>query len=109
MNVISEINEYTQELVALRLVGGFDSDRNHIPALSCFRFDNRIQYQDLATKSEDFCDESASALALIILDILKDVPDLVYEGVRYSFDIKTFTDKSMRYLLHHVIAQVNDE
>lgn len=107
---IRALTPETEEICAIRLVGGFDSERKHYPALSIFRFDNKRHLELLADYAEAGCPESMDLIERLIIGELIHAKDLVFDGIRFVFDVQSFTEpKSLRWLAWEVLAQIIEE
>ncbi|WP_152606223.1 hypothetical protein [Pseudomonas plecoglossicida] len=107
---IRALTPETEEICAIRLVGGFDSERKHYPALNIFRFDNKRHLELLADYAEAGCPESIDLIERLIIGELIHAKDLVFDGIRFVFDVQSFTEpRSLRWLAWEVLAQIIEE
>lgn len=90
--VIKQLTPETQEICAIRLVGGFDSERKHYPALDLLRFDNKDGLAGIGIHAETGCHVSLRIIESFVIGELVRADDLVFDGVRYKFDIKGFSE-----------------
>lgn len=108
--VIKQLTPETQEICAIRLVGGFDSERKHYPALDLLRFDNKDGLAGIGTHAETGCHVSFRVIENLVIEELVRADDLVFNGVRYRFDIKGFSEpRCVEYLAWEVLAQIVEE
>ena len=107
---IKKLTPETQEICAIRLVGGFDSNRKHYPALPQLRFDNKIHLQGVAERAESGCVDSLSLLRRWVICSLVFAKDMMFDGVKYEFDVQSFSEpSSLDFLAWEVMAQVLDQ
>lgn len=107
---IKKLTPDTQAICAIRLVGGFDSNRKHYPALPQLRFDNKYHLEGIAGRAESGCSDSMQLLRRWVICSLVFARDLVFDGVIYEFDIQSFSEpSSLDYLAWEVMAQVLDK
>ncbi|MBK5417727.1 hypothetical protein [Pseudomonas sp. TH31] len=107
---IKSLTPETEEICAIRLVGGFDSKHRHYPALDLLRFDNKAQFELIADYAEAGCAQSVRTIENLLIGELIRAKDLVFEGVRYVFDVQSFTEpSSLKYLVWEVLAQIIEE
>ncbi|HGY9638075.1 TPA: hypothetical protein ACOJPK_003559 [Pseudomonas putida] len=107
---IRKLNQATQEICAIRLVGGFDSERKHYPALPQLRFDNKYHLQGIAERAESGCVDSLSLLRRWVICSLVFAKDMMFDGVKYEFDVQSFSEpSSLDFLAWEVMAQVLDQ
>ena len=107
---VQKLTPETQEICAIRLVGGFDSERNHHPALDLLRLENKQQLELIADYAEAGCAISLRTIENFIIGELARAEDLVFDGVRYVFNIQSFSEPSiLEYLAWEVLAQIIEE
>lgn len=107
---IKRLTPDTQDICAIRLVGGFDSNRKHYPALPQLRFDNKYHLAGVAERAESGCLDSMCLLRRWVICSLVFARDLIFDGIRYEFDIQSFSEPvSLDYLTWEVMAQVLDQ
>lgn len=107
---IRALDVHTAHICALRLVGGFDSEKRYFPALKVFQSPNRERLQYHAELAEVGCRQSQMQLENLIIGELLHVKDLELDGKLYVFDIQTFQcPVAMDYVLWEVLAQINDD
>lgn len=107
---IRKLTKETQEICAIRLVGGFDSERKHYPALPQLRFDNKVHLQGVAERAESGCVDSLSLLRRWVICSLVFAKDMMFDGVKYEFDVQSFSEpSSLDFLAWEVMAQVLDQ
>lgn len=107
---IKSLTPETEEICAIRLVGGFDSKHRHYPALDLSHFDNKKIFE----KTEDYYDAEHSvairALEKRVITDLVMAEDLIFDDVRYVFDLKSFTEPgSLKAVALDVLAQIIEE
>jgi hypothetical protein len=108
--LIKQLTPKTQEICAIRLVGGFDSERKHYPALDLLRFDNKDGLAVIGSHAETGCHVSLRIIESFVIGELVRADDLVFDGVRYKFDIKGFSEpRCIEYLAWEVLAQIVEE
>jgi len=107
---IKKLNQQTQEICAIRLVGGFDSEHRHYPALPQLRFDNKYHLEGVASRAQSGCTESMQVLWNWVICNLVFARDLVFDGIKYEFDVHSFSEPAcLDYLVWEVMAQVLDQ
>jgi hypothetical protein len=108
--LIKQLTPKTQEICAIRLVGGFDSEKKHYPALDLLRFDNKHRLAGIGIHAETGCHVSLRVIESFVIGELVRADDVVFDGVRYRFDIKSFSEpSSLEYLIWEVLAQIVEE
>ena len=108
--VIKHLTLETQDICAIRLVGGFDSERKHYPALNLLRFANKEGLAGIGIHAETGCHVSLRVIQSFVIGELIRADDLVFDGARYRFDIKSFSEPlSLEYLTWEVLAQIVEE
>ncbi|WP_422416764.1 hypothetical protein [Pseudomonas sp. GZD-222] len=107
---ILNLTPETEEICAIRLVGGFDSKRKHYPASDLSNFDSNKIFDEI---NEYHSPEHASAIKGFerkVICALVMAEDLIFDGVRYVFDVKSFTEpESLKWLALGVMAQIIEE
>ena len=107
---IKALTPETEEICSIRLVGGFDSNRRHYPALDLLRFDKKWQFELIAEYAQAGCAKSINTIESLLISELIRAKDLVFDGVRYEFDVQSFSEpESMRYLVWEVLAQIIEQ
>ena len=107
---IKALTPQTEEICAIRLVGGFDSERKHYPALDLLRIENTRQLYLIAYCAEAGCALSIRTIENFIIGELVRADDLVFDGVRYVFNVQSFFEpKCLEYLVWEVLAQIIEE
>ena len=107
---IKALTPQTEEICAIRLVGGFDSERKHYPALDLLRFESKQQLELIADYAEVGCALSIRTIENFIIGELVRADDLVFDGVRYVFNVQSFSEpSSLEYLVWEVLAQIIEE
>lgn len=107
---VRKLTPETEEICAIRLVGGFDSERKHYPALDLLRFENKKQLELIADYAEVGCALSLRTIENFIIGELVRADDLVFDGVRYVFSLQSlFEPESLEYLVWEVLAQIIEE
>lgn len=97
-------------MCAIRLVGGFDSNRTHTPALDVLRFDSKKRFAQVAELAEAGCKYSRRIIEQVVIGNLLHAKDLIFDDKRYEFYLQTFKDQeAMDYVVWEVIAQINEE
>jgi len=108
--VIRKVSPETHNVCGIRLFGGFDSERRHYPALPQLRFEKKYHLQGVAQRAQSGCRDSFRLLRNWVVCNLVFAKDLVFDGVRYEFDVQSFSDETvMKYLVRDVVAQVLDQ
>lgn len=108
--IIKALTPETEEICSIRLVGGFDSNRRHHPSLDLLRFDNKWQFELIAEYAQAGCAKSVNTIESLLISELIRAKDLVFDGVRYEFDVQSFSEpESMRYLVWEVLAQIIEQ
>lgn len=107
---VRKLTPETEEICAIRLVGGFDSERKHYPALDLLRLENKRQLELIADYAEVGCALSLRTIENFIIGELVRADDLVFDGVRYVFNVQGFSEpKCLEYLVWEVLAQIIEE
>lgn len=107
---VQRLTPETEDICAIRLVGGFDSERKHYPALDLLRLENKKQLELIADYAEVGCALSVRTIENFIIGELVRADDLVFDNVRYVFDVQGFSEpKSLEYLVWEVLAQIIEE
>lgn len=107
---VRKLTPETEEICAIRLVGGFDSERKHYPALDLLRLENKRQLELIADYAEVGCALSLRTIESFIIGELVRADDLVFDGVRYVFNVQSFFEpKCLEYLVWEVLAQIIEE
>lgn len=107
---ITKLDESTQEICAIRLVGGFDRYRNHHPALDEFRFPTKEKYMGVADLAEVGCRDCQIKLENLIIQLLLEAEPLEFGDVLFEFELKEFScAKAMEYVLWEVLAQILED
>ena len=107
---VRKLTPETEEICAIRLVGGFDSERKHYPALDLLRLENKRQLELIADYAEVGCSMSLRTIENFIIGELVRADDLVFDGVKYVFNVQGFSEpKSLEYLVWEVLAQIIEE
>jgi len=107
---IRALDVHSAHICALRLVGGFDSEKRHFPALDTFQSPNRERLQYFAELAEVGDRRSQIMIENVAISELLRAKDLELDGKKYIFDIQTFQcPVAMDYVLWEVLAQINDD
>lgn len=107
---VRKLTPETEEICAIRLVGGFDSERNHYPALDLLRFENKRKLESIAKHAASGCYISIRGIQNIVIGELLQADDLVFDGVNYVFDLRgPAKPSSLEYLVWEVLAQIIEE
>ena len=107
---IKALTSQTEEICAIRLVGGFDSERKHYPALDILRLENKRQLELIADYAEVGCALSIRTIENFIIGELIRAEDLVFDDIRYVFNVQSFPEpKYLEYLVRDVLAQIIEE
>lgn len=107
---VRKLTPETEEICAIRLVGGFDSERNHYPALDLLRFENKRKLESIAKHAAAGCYISFRGIKNLVIGELLQADDLVFDGVRYVFNVQSFSEpSSLEYLVWEVLAQIIEE
>lgn len=107
---IKALTSQTEEICAIRLVGGFDSERKHYPALDILRLENKRQLELIADYAEVGCALSTRTIENFIIGELIRAEDLVFDDIRYVFNVQSFPEpKYLEYLVRDVLAQIIEE
>lgn len=107
---VRKLTPETEEICAIRLVGGFDSERKYYPAVDLSHFDSNKIFE----KIEDYHNpEHANAIRRFERKVICELvmaEDLVFDGVRYVFEVKSFSEpESLKWLALGVMAQIIEE
>lgn len=107
---VRKLTPETEEICAIRLVGGFDSERKHYPALDLLRFENKRKLESIAKHAEAGCYISFRGIKSLVVGELLRADDLVFDGVRYVFNVRSFSEpRCLDYLVWEVLAQIIEE
>lgn len=107
---IESFTHDARDALSKYLVGGFDINKNFVPALPRFRypFATDIDIACLVAEEDDDYD-AWFYIEDIIKEELSKAEQLVIGTTTYHFDIKRFDcDSTMEFLVQEVIAQVNE-
>jgi hypothetical protein len=61
---ITSLTKETQKILAIRLCGGFESNKNHTPAIDALRFKEKQKLESLADFVEAGCSDSRRELEI---------------------------------------------
>ncbi|MFK3941951.1 hypothetical protein ACI2KC_09720 [Pseudomonas monteilii] len=107
---IKALTPQTEEICAIRLVGGYDSNRKHYPAIDLSHFDDSKIFNEI---NEYHHPRHASAIKKFerqVICTLVMAEDLIFDGTRYVFEIKSFAEpESLKWLALDVMAQIIEE
>lgn len=107
---INALTPETEEICAIRLVGGFDSKKNFIKGLD-WKWLNIDHFMDeVDDYNSPVISKTINFLEKIAMSQLILAEDLVIGDVRYIFDIKRFTEpESLKWVTLDLIAQIIEE
>jgi len=107
---VTELSMSTVDHCSLYLVGGFDSEMNHLPALPIFRPGRKEALYDICARAEAGIYDDRKAVEDLIIHLLYDAVTMTHDGTRYIFNIKSFNSQAaLEELVYEVLAQVNEE
>lgn len=93
---IKAVTPEAEEICSIRLVGYFDSNRRLHPALDLLRFDNKRQFEIIV----DYAAQPVGTIENLLICELASAKDLVFDDVKYEFDVQSFSESiSLRYLV----------
>lgn len=107
---IKALTPETEEICSIRLVGGYDSNRKHYPAIDLSHIDDSKIFDEI---DEYHHPRHASAIKRFecqVICTLVTAEDLIFDGTKYVFEVKSFTDpESLKWLTLDVMAQIIEE
>ncbi|WPC03481.1 hypothetical protein SBP02_11865 [Pseudomonas benzenivorans] len=107
---IDSLSIETATACGLYLVGGFDSEKNHLPALPIFRPGKKERLYDVCALAEAGCYDSRRCVENLIIQELFKADEVIIGHTHYHFNIKSFTSqRALDYLVYEVLAQVNED
>ena len=107
---IDSLSIETARACALYLVGGFDSEKNHLPALPILRPPLKEKLYDICALAEAGDYASRRYIENMIIQELFKADEVVIGHTHYHFDINTFTSqRAMDFLVYEILAQVNED
>lgn len=109
-HTINELSMSTVDACSLLLVGGFDEERNHLPAMPIFRPGRKEALYDVCAGAEAGIYEDRKAVEDLIIRLLSERSEVTHGRKRYVFDVMSFdSQQALDYLVYEVLAQVNEE
>lgn len=110
---ITKLDLTTEPICAIYICGGFEvrgETKTHRPALDFLRPGYKEYLSETCAKAEKHCTRSIELIENIIIKCLGVNNSMVFQDIRYIFDIDDFSDKkAMKYLVWEILAQVNEE
>lgn len=104
---IFSLTPETADVCAIRLVGGYDSQRKHHPAINLSNFESTTIFDKIEDYHEAKHKSSVSKFEKQVICELVRAEDLVFDGVRYVFDVRNFSDpESLKFVTLDVMAQI---
>lgn len=107
---VTELTTSTADACALYLVGGFDIDHVHLPAMEIFRPGQKEALYEICAGAEAGIYEDRKAVEDLIIQQLTKPAEIMHGNRHYIFDITSFpSQKALDYLVWEVLAQVNED
>lgn len=108
--IIKEISAEHFDALSIYLVGGYDLEKQHIPALPHFRPGMKERLYDLCGRAERRDQVAVRAVEDMVIRLLSEALCMTLDGIEYIFDITRFEcQRTMSLLVREVLAQVNEE
>lgn len=104
---IFSLTPETEEICAIRLVGGYDSNRKHYPAIDLSHFDDSKIFNKIDEYHHPRHADAIKRFERQVICTLVMAEDLIFDGTRYVFEVKSFTEpESLKWLAIDVMAQI---
>lgn len=108
--LVTALTLETADVCGIYLVGGFDSQKKHRPALDIFRPGFKENLESLCSNVEAGCNTSRERLENLIICELALAKHMHFDYIDYYFQINEFTcQRAMRRVMFDVLAQVNEQ
>lgn len=108
--LVTALTIETAYVCGIYLVGGFDSEKKHRPALDIFRPGLKESLYDLCLNAESGCNRSREQIENLIMRELALAEHMHFDYIDYHFNITEFECKhAMKKVVSDVLAQVNEQ
>lgn len=112
VQVVTSVAADTVKICAIYLVGGFSGrrdvgTRHHTRPLDIFRTKYQGPFTKICAQAEAGNSAAISALHQVIISELQRAKWLKFDGKEYTFNMTSFDNNAMAYLMREVMAQVN--